>query len=408
MVGMHRHYRSGIGSVLLRLPDMRREARELAAAASAVLDEFGLSGDAESDAADLPFGKLRFLEIARAVAMRPRILLLDEPAAGFNPDETERLGARSSGQVALDVGILLVDHDVPFVFGLCDRVTVMNFGSVIAAGHAGRSVSRSVRSGKPISAQDDGGTPHDPHSRHRPRDRLRIRPRGGRLLAGIRTTGVVNFSEGNYVMIGGFSTYWFLTYTSLPYPLADSCRNSGRDPVRHHAVDVRRAAALAPAKPALRGAARYHRVRRHHGHRGASAARSMPQTLPPWIPGFSLDIGDSRIDGQYLVVVVHDPHPDGAGRRDLAVHDLGARHARLRGEPRHERAARHIARAHGFHIVRGDRRHRRVRGRDDHPRPVHLLGCRPRPMGCSASSPRCSEASARCRARSSAASCSAS
>ena len=134
LVGMHRHHRSGIGAVLLRTAGMRREARDMAAAARAVLEEFGLSGDAETDAADLPFGKLRFLEVARAVVMRPRILLLDEPAAGLNEVETERLGAIVKRQVSLGVGILLVDHDVSFVFGLCDRVTVMNFGSVIASG----------------------------------------------------------------------------------------------------------------------------------------------------------------------------------------------------------------------------------------------------------------------------------
>jgi ABC-type branched-subunit amino acid transport system ATPase component len=134
MVGMHVHHRAGVGSVLLRSPSMRREAREIRDTARAVLDEFGLSGDAESDAADLPFGKLRFLELARAVVMRPKILLLDEPAAGLNATETERLAGVVRRQVGLGVGILLVDHDVPFVFGLCDQVTVMNFGSVIASG----------------------------------------------------------------------------------------------------------------------------------------------------------------------------------------------------------------------------------------------------------------------------------
>ncbi len=134
LVGMHVHYRSGVASVLLRTPAMRREAREREATARGVLDDFELADDADLDAADLPFGKLRFLEIARASVMQPRLLLLDEPAAGLNGVETERLAAIIRAQAARGTGILLVDHDVPFVFGLCDHVTVMNFGSVIASG----------------------------------------------------------------------------------------------------------------------------------------------------------------------------------------------------------------------------------------------------------------------------------
>jgi branched-chain amino acid transport system ATP-binding protein len=134
MVGMHIHYSANAAAVLFRTPSMRREAREMEGAARVVLDEFGLGSDADADAADLPFGKLRFLEIARAVVMRPSTLLLDEPAAGLNQVETERLASVIRRQAAQGIGVLLVDHDVPFVFQLSDRVTVMNFGSVIASG----------------------------------------------------------------------------------------------------------------------------------------------------------------------------------------------------------------------------------------------------------------------------------
>jgi branched-chain amino acid transport system ATP-binding protein len=137
MVGLHMRHRTSVASVLLRLPAMRREAKEMEATARQLLREFGLAGDAEADAAGLPFGKLRFLEIARAVAMQPRMLLLDEPAAGLNAQETQRLGALVRRLRDQGIGVLLVDHDVPFVFGLCDRVTVMNFGEVIAAGAPG-------------------------------------------------------------------------------------------------------------------------------------------------------------------------------------------------------------------------------------------------------------------------------
>jgi branched-chain amino acid transport system ATP-binding protein len=134
VAGMHLHYKSGIAAVLLRLPAMRREARQLAAGAHALLDRVGLSGEAEAQAGALTFGKLRFLEIARAMAMRPHIILFDEPAAGLNQQESEQLAGVVRGLRGEGIGILLVDHDVPFVFDLCDEITVMDSGSVIAAG----------------------------------------------------------------------------------------------------------------------------------------------------------------------------------------------------------------------------------------------------------------------------------
>jgi branched-chain amino acid transport system ATP-binding protein len=132
--GMHLHYRSGIASVVLRLPKMRREARAFATASFELLERVGLADEAEARAGALTFGKLRFLEIARAMAMRPRIMLLDEPAAGLNQSESERLAGILRGLRDEGIGLLLVDHDVPFVFDLCDEVTVMDSGSVIAAG----------------------------------------------------------------------------------------------------------------------------------------------------------------------------------------------------------------------------------------------------------------------------------
>jgi branched-chain amino acid transport system ATP-binding protein len=134
MVGLHTRYRARLGSVLLRSPAMRREARANAVAAQALLEQFGLAAEAHTEASDLPFGKLRFLELARATAMRPQVLLLDEPAAGLNRVETDRLAALIRNLRQQGITVLLVDHDVPFVFGLCDQVVVMNFGSVIASG----------------------------------------------------------------------------------------------------------------------------------------------------------------------------------------------------------------------------------------------------------------------------------
>lgn len=134
LVGMHRRYRSGVAAVLLRAPQFRHETREIAASARELLELFGLAAHASTDARLLTFGQLRFLEIARAIAMGPRILLLDEPAAGLNQVERDRLAKLIRRFRGAGVGMLLVDHDVPFVFNLCDEMTVMNFGSIIASG----------------------------------------------------------------------------------------------------------------------------------------------------------------------------------------------------------------------------------------------------------------------------------
>ena len=138
LVGLHTSYRSGLGSVLARTPGARREAGAMVEAARKLLALFGLEALAATDARNLTFGQLRFLEIARAIAMRPRMLLLDEPAAGLNEAERARLADLIRGFRREGIGMLLVDHDVPFVFELADRMTVMNFGSVIASGDPDR------------------------------------------------------------------------------------------------------------------------------------------------------------------------------------------------------------------------------------------------------------------------------
>jgi len=132
--GMHLHYRSWLGAVLLRLPAMRREARDHAEAARALLDRVGLADAAETPAGTLTFGELRFLEIARVLAMQPRVIMFDEPAAGLNQPESQLLATILRDLRHAGVGILLVDHDVPFVFDLCDEITVMESGKVIATG----------------------------------------------------------------------------------------------------------------------------------------------------------------------------------------------------------------------------------------------------------------------------------
>jgi branched-chain amino acid transport system ATP-binding protein len=134
LVGMHTRYRANLAAVVARSKAARSEARALERAVADLLETFGLAAQGGSDARNLTFGQLRFLEIARAIARGPRILLLDEPAAGLNDGERDRLAVLIRGFRDAGMGVLVVDHDVPFVFGLCDRMTVMNFGSVIASG----------------------------------------------------------------------------------------------------------------------------------------------------------------------------------------------------------------------------------------------------------------------------------
>ena len=100
-----------------------------------ILKVFDLDGQWDYKAANLPYGKQRKLEIARALATNPKILLLDEPAAGMNPHETEDL-AKTIRFIRdnFDMTILLIEHDMKFVAGLCDEITVLNFGTVLAEG----------------------------------------------------------------------------------------------------------------------------------------------------------------------------------------------------------------------------------------------------------------------------------
>lgn len=134
MVGLHTKSRSGILSSCLKLPSHLREERRIREKALALLDFVGIEGDASLVAGNLPFGKGRMLEIARAMALEPRIILLDEPAAGLNSRETAELGRlirkiRESG-----VTVVLVEHDMELVMDICDSILVLNLGQRLAEG----------------------------------------------------------------------------------------------------------------------------------------------------------------------------------------------------------------------------------------------------------------------------------
>lgn len=138
MVGLHNdpEYNSGFFTDILRLPKhysveeaMRERAKEL-------LRIFDLEDERNSISNGLPYGKQRKLEIARAIATGPKLLLLDEPAAGMNPHETQDLMDKVRFiRESLGVTVLLIEHDLKFVSGLCDEVTVLNFGTELFHGN---------------------------------------------------------------------------------------------------------------------------------------------------------------------------------------------------------------------------------------------------------------------------------
>jgi branched-chain amino acid transport system ATP-binding protein len=134
-VSMQRRWPRSLIATLVSAPSFRRRERELEDEAIHLLELFGLAARRDRPAGSLPYGDQRRLEIARAVASRPRLLLLDEPNAGMNPIETQdllRLIRRLRDE--FDLTIILVAHDIPLVMGLCDRIQVLNYGRLIAEG----------------------------------------------------------------------------------------------------------------------------------------------------------------------------------------------------------------------------------------------------------------------------------
>ncbi|HYG58507.1 MAG TPA: ATP-binding cassette domain-containing protein, partial [Symbiobacteriaceae bacterium] len=136
-VAMARHSRtrSNVLEAFLGTPAQRREEQAIRAAAESALDLVGLKHRAADRPTDLPYGAQRLLEIARALATEPKLLLLDEPAAGMNPTEKRDLLALIQ-RINRDLGItvVLIEHDMHLVMSACHQLTVLNFGAKIAAG----------------------------------------------------------------------------------------------------------------------------------------------------------------------------------------------------------------------------------------------------------------------------------
>jgi branched-chain amino acid transport system ATP-binding protein len=134
MIGRHIRTRAGVLGAVLRDRATRDEEAAIEARALALLDFVGLRAQANVAAGSLPYGDQRRLEIARALATEPKLLALDEPAAGMNASETGALKALLEAIRARGITLLLIEHDVRLVMGVCDRVLVLDHGTPIAEG----------------------------------------------------------------------------------------------------------------------------------------------------------------------------------------------------------------------------------------------------------------------------------
>ncbi|HEX9049890.1 MAG TPA: ABC transporter ATP-binding protein [Anaeromyxobacter sp.] len=134
LVGAHLVRRASLAARLLVLPAAREEERGARARAGELLERIGLSARADDHARNLSYGEQRRVEIARALAAEPRLLLLDEPTAGMNPVEVQAVAALIRSVAAGGRSVLLIEHNVKLVMDVCDRITVLDFGKVIAEG----------------------------------------------------------------------------------------------------------------------------------------------------------------------------------------------------------------------------------------------------------------------------------
>lgn len=135
LVGRHLRLKADPFSAILRLPNYSREERMMREEAMELLESLELSHLAHEDATSLPYGEQRKLEIARALAVKPKLLLLDEPAAGMNPAEREELMAFVVHILdTFDLTIFLIEHQMQVVMGICPRIIVIDYGETIAEG----------------------------------------------------------------------------------------------------------------------------------------------------------------------------------------------------------------------------------------------------------------------------------
>ncbi len=134
-IGLHNQYHYNTFEGIFRLPQYRKIEKRMDEEAISLLKVFELDEDKDFLASNLPYGKQRKLEIARALATNPKLLLLDEPAAGMNPNETlELMDTIRFVREKFDMTILLIEHDMKLVSGICEELTVLNFGRILCQG----------------------------------------------------------------------------------------------------------------------------------------------------------------------------------------------------------------------------------------------------------------------------------
>ncbi len=134
-IGLHNQYQYPTIAGILRLPSYFKAEKAMNEKAMELLKVFNLDQEADTISANLPYGKQRKLEIARAMATNPKLLLLDEPAAGMNPNETAELMENISYiRKQFGMTILLIEHDMKLVSGICEKLTVLNFGRTLVQG----------------------------------------------------------------------------------------------------------------------------------------------------------------------------------------------------------------------------------------------------------------------------------
>lgn len=136
VTGTHNHFKSFVWGAMTRNARYRREERESRELAMALLEKVGLADKRDEYARNLPYGEQRKLEIARALASKPKLLLLDEPAAGMNNTETEELEQFIRMLKEEGITVLIIEHDVRLIMSIADRISVLDYGVKIAEGTA--------------------------------------------------------------------------------------------------------------------------------------------------------------------------------------------------------------------------------------------------------------------------------
>ncbi|AWK87911.1 high-affinity branched-chain amino acid ABC transporter ATP-binding protein LivG [Azospirillum thermophilum] len=134
MVGRHLHLNTRLLPALFRFPSLVRKDAEARERAAALMEQVGLGKYVAADAAAMPYGALKRLEIARALAAEPKMLLLDEPAAGLNATESREIDEVIKTVAATGITVILVEHDMKMVMGISDRITALNHGRKLAEG----------------------------------------------------------------------------------------------------------------------------------------------------------------------------------------------------------------------------------------------------------------------------------